>query len=234
MLVYLLASNVETERISHVRALNNSFENLMQIDAIYPSKVHVPFQDKIKAITKARTGHEITNGALGCLLSHRKIWQKFIDQNDFDHCLILESDSKVLDLEKLKSAFEIVKNDFDMFFFGAFDGRMKLFRSSKHKLFDKYVIGEPFKNSLYCTYGYMLNKKAASNLLRVTSKFDYPVDYWKYRLKNTNLKVGGITPNLISTVQEFTSTIDKSKKSFRSFIFDLIIDFKNSILTSIK
>jgi GR25 family glycosyltransferase involved in LPS biosynthesis len=234
MLVYLLASNNETERVTHILALNHSFDNLMQVEAIYPTKVHVPFQHKIKAITKARTGHEITNGALGCLLSHRKIWQKFINQNDIDHCLILESDSKVLDLEKLKSTFEIVKSDFDLFFFGAFDGRMKLFRSSKHKLFDKYVIGEPLKNSLYCTYGYMLNKKAASNLLRVTSKFDYPVDYWKYRLKNTNLKVGGITPNLISTVKEFTSTIDKSKKSFRSFIFDLIIDFKNSILTSIK
>ena len=74
MLVYLLASNAETERISHVRALNNSFENLMQIDAIYPSKVHVPFQDKIKVITKARAGHEITNGALGCLLSHPHIY----------------------------------------------------------------------------------------------------------------------------------------------------------------
>jgi GR25 family glycosyltransferase involved in LPS biosynthesis len=234
MLVYLVASNTETERITHIQGLNNSFENLIQVEAIYPTKIHIPFQDKIKAITKERTGHEITNGALGCLLSHRKIWQKFINQNDIENCLILESDSNIVDLEKLNVVFDLVKNKFDLFFFGAFDGRMKLFRSSKHKLFDKYVIGEPFKNSLYCTYGYMVNKKAAANLLRVTAKFDYPVDYWKHRLKNTNLKVGGITPNLISTVLNFTSTIDISKKSLGTIIFDLMIDFKNSIITSIK
>ena len=95
-----------------------------------------------------------------------------------------------------------------------------------------YQIGEPYINSLYCTYGYMINKKTATYLLASTSKFDYPVDYWKRRLKNANLKIGGIIPNLITTNSTFTSTIAVKRSSIIQKLFDWVIDLKNNLITT--
>ena len=230
MLVYLISSQHEKERLSHIQDLAQKFMGLVHVEAIYPNKTTIPFSQAISAISKQRTGTALSNGALGCLLSHRKTWKKFLHQNSSEHCLIIESDSYVLDLERLNYYYNHDAKNYDLFYFGAFDGRMKLFKS-KSKQIDTYRIGAPYINSMYCTYGYMINKKTATYLLQSTSKFNYPVDYWKRRLKNSNLKIGGIIPNLITTNSTFTSTIAIKRSSIAQKLFDLIIDLKNTLIT---
>lgn len=233
MLVYLISSQDEKERLSHIQDLENKFMGLVHVEAIYPNKTPIPFIPAIRAISKYRTGTALTNGQLGCLLSHRKTWKKFLDQDSSEHCLIIESDSYVVDLDQLTYYYNQYANNYDLFYFGAFDGRMKLFKS-KTKQIDAYQIGEPYINSLYCTYGYMINKKTATYLLASTSKFNYPVDYWKRRLKNANLKIGGIIPNLITTNSTFTSTIAVKRSSFIQKLFDWVIDLKNNLITTLN
>lgn len=233
MLVYIISSNIETERLDHINKLKSLFSSVCQIEAIYPSKVHVPFLQKIKDVSRLRTGVSLTNGALGCLLSHRKVWRSILNQNEDDNFIILESDSLITNSALLLEHYKGVSNEFDLFFWGAFDGRMKLFSSSKKK-YGNHYIGKPYFNSLYCTYGYMINKKAATYLLNVTSKFDFPVDYWKYRLRNTSLKIGGITPNLITTIENFESTIEEKNNSIFHKIFDFVVDCKNVLITTFK
>jgi GR25 family glycosyltransferase involved in LPS biosynthesis len=111
---------------------------------------------------------------------------------------------------------------------------MKLLRSTKVKLIDQYQIGSPLINSLYCTYGYSINKTAAKFLLENTKKFNFPVDYWKLRLTNTSLRVGGILPNLITTVPTFQSTISHTNQNLSAILFDSIIDFKNNVISFLK
>ena len=127
-----------------------------------------------------------------------------------------------------------IKAQYDLFFWGAFDNRMKLLQSTKNQLSDQYQIGTPLVNSLYCTYGYSINKNAALFLLESTNKFNYPVDYWKLRLKDSPLRVGGIVPNIITTVTSFKSTISHSNQNIFVLLFDTMINFKNSIIAFFK
>ena len=234
MLTYLVTSKDEIERYEHVASLKTLFPNLIHIEAIYPSKIRIPFHNQIKSITKGRTGRVLSDGALGCLLSHRSIWRRFLNQETEDYCLILESDSKILDLNIIQSELKMMHTQYDLFFWGAFDNRMKLTQSSKVNLIDQYRIGTPLINSLYCTYGYSINKLAAKFLLENTKKFNYPVDYWKMRLKHASLKVGGILPNVITTVPSFQSTISHSKSHIMDIIFDIIIYYKNNVISFLK
>jgi len=231
VLVYLISSQDEKERLNHIKDLEGKLAGLVHVEAIYPNKTPIPLLQAIRNISKSRTGNALTNGQLGCLLSHRKTWRNFLDQNSAEYCLIIESDSYVVDIDQLNYYYTQHARSFDLFYFGAFDGRMKLFKS-KTKQIDNYQIGEPYINSLYCTYGYMINKKTAIYLLAATSKFDYPVDYWKRRLKNANLKIGGIVPNLITTNTTFTSTIAAKRSSFIQKLFDRVIDLKNNLITT--
>jgi len=234
MLTYLVTSKDEIERYEHVASLKTLFPNLISIEAIYPSKTRIPFHNQIKSITKDGTGRALPDGALGCLLSHRSIWRRFLNQEMQDFCLILESDSKILDLNIIQSEIKMMHTQYDLFFWGAFDNRMKLLQSTKIDLIDQYQIGTPLIYSLYCTYGYSMNKNAAKFLLESTQKFNYPVDHWKLRLKNSPLRVGGISPNIITTVSSFQSTISHSKPNIFTFIFDSIIDFKNNVISFFK
>lgn len=234
MLTFLVSSKDEIERIEHIASLKMLLPDLIEIEAIYPKKTPIPFYTEIKAISKDRTGSDLSDGALGCLLSHRMIWKQFLMQKEHEYCLILESDSKIENLNMIQSNELLIHSKYDLFFWGAFDNRMKLLQSSKEVLFDKYKTGTPLINSLYCTYGYSINKSAAKYLLSSTKKFNYPVDYWKLRLKNSSLRVGGILPNLITTVDSFKSNINPSKQSIFNFIFDSIIDIKNNLISFIK
>ena len=90
MLVYLISSQDEKERLSHIQDLEHKFMGLVHVEAIYPNKTTIPFRQAISAISKDRTGTALSNGALGCLLSHRKTWKKFLHQEKSEHCLIIE------------------------------------------------------------------------------------------------------------------------------------------------
>ncbi len=230
MLVYMVSSMLEEERKNHITDVAELFPLLQQIEAVYPNRIKIPFYSAIKSITKSRTGIAISDGALGCLLSHRRVWSTFLHQDQFDNCLILESDSDIVNLKSLNDLYSYATEKYDLFFWGAFDGRMKLFKSTIKQL-NNYTFGEPYKNSLYCTYGYSINKKAAAYLLKKTTQFNYPVDYWKYRLNRKEINIGGILPNLIITKTVFTSTIYIQSKTVFNKLFDMIIDFKNYVIT---
>jgi GR25 family glycosyltransferase involved in LPS biosynthesis len=234
MLTYLVSSKDELERLTHIKALKMLFPDVITIEAIYPNKTYIPFYSQIKSISKSRTGAALSDGALGCLLSHRLIWRHFINQQDQDFCLILESDSKIDNLNIFQTQKESISAQYDLFFWGAFDNRMKLLQSTKMRLSDQYQIGTPLVHSLYCTYGYSVNKASAKFLLESTKKFNYPVDYWKLRLKDSSLRVGGILPNIITTVTTFKSTISYSNEGILKILFDRMINFKNSIISYFK
>ena len=230
MLTYLISSPLEKDRLVNINTLQKQLNNIIHINAIYSSQTHIPFLNQMLELAKQRTNRTLRSAELGLLLSHRNAWRELIKSNS-ESALILESDSMINNDVVLNKYFETVHKQYDLFFWGAFDGRMKIFTKERFNIDDDIVVGNPVINSVYCTYGYSLNKKTATFLLKQTSKVNYPVDFWKKRLLNAYLKIGGVNPEIISPNPQFYSTVQSNKFNiYENKIIQQIIDFKNILL----
>lgn len=232
---YIISSIYESDRRANVELLLKLFPNLRQQEAVYPQYQKIPFLNKLLSLSKMRTGHQLRLGELGCLLSHRKIWSEIINSKFHENksFLIFESDSEIKDFDFIKHQFENIENKYDLFFWGAWDGHLKINRSSKIKI-DNKTIGVPLIKSVYCTYGYSLNKKAATYLLKRTRHIAYPVDQFKRFISEDDLKIGAVIPEMISTNCEKSYIKEKliNKKLLKLFHF--VLDIKNTFICFFK
>lgn len=169
-------------------------------------------------------------GELGCLLSHRKVWQKILKEakDDEQHFMVFESDSRLIDPGFLEQQSLEVARNYDIFFWGAWEGHMKLFRSSRRKI-GSHCIGIPYLRTVYCTYGYSLNRRAATILLKRTAKTSWPVDQFKYFFGQEELRLGGITPEVV-VGNEYGSMIRGKENRFVKKLFLMILDIKNELI----
>ncbi|MDP1842093.1 MAG: glycosyltransferase family 25 protein [Sediminibacterium sp.] len=199
MKTFIICNEQETERQANIAKLLKQMPTAQLVNAVYPSQMHVPFLREMMEVSKKRTGKALLPAEIGCLLSHRMIWRNIVANaaNNQEYFLILESDSMVRDMELLHESAQVHLPQYDLFFFGAWLGHMQLFRSSKIK-WGQYNIGIPFIKTVYCTYGYAVNKKAAAYLLKQTVQLAYPVDQFKYFINTDALKMGGMVPELIA------------------------------------
>jgi GR25 family glycosyltransferase involved in LPS biosynthesis len=255
---FIVYNELEQDRKQLVANLQACFSNHQVVKAIYPSETPVPFISTIQKLSQERTGKALSWGEIGCLLTHRKIWQAIVNDKEQASLwkspkayLIVESDSVVNNKTLIEAQFDSIHQQYDLFFWGAFEGRVQLFRSTQKKLQStavaseidnsngnantSYVYGTPFIKSLYCTYGYSLNKKAAAYLLTVTKTFSYPVDVWKKNLAKTNLKIGAIRPELIAVQSGMVSRIqDRKPQVLKEWILYLLVEIKNRLIVFFK
>jgi glycosyl transferase family 25 len=121
-----------------------------------------------EGITDAYNKHQrvyepLTQGGIGCALSHKKVYEKIIDDG-IDKCLILEDDSK-FDIDffnKLKDVEKYIPLDFDMLFLGYHVSHIK------KEINDYY-----FKpNKVYGLFGYIVSNQGAKKLLEM-----FPLTY---------------------------------------------------------
>jgi GR25 family glycosyltransferase involved in LPS biosynthesis len=233
---FLICDESETHRKAHIeKLLTDAPFTIDKVDAVYPGKQHVPFRDALISCSKHRTGKDLLMGELGCLMSHRRVWSMIMkeSQNDQDHFLVFESDSMIAHPMFLKNNFATLTKDKDMFFWGAWEGHMKLFKSSRKAIDEDFTVGVPFIKTAYCTYGYSLNKKAAALLLKRTNKISHPVDQFKYFFRQDELSLGGVLPEVIKGNQ-ITSTIRKKENQFFKKAFLAVLDLKNNIICSLR
>jgi len=233
---FLITAPHETQRREQVSHLFKTLPFFVHtVDAVYPTHHRIPFQEKLIALSEERTGKALLPGELGCLMSHRKIWRNIVREqgNEQQHFLILESDSELNDPSVLSTYFSELTAEKDLFFWGAWEGHMKLFLSSKSGLQSQYTIGEPFIKTTYCTYGYSLNKTAARLLLKRTARISYPVDQFKRFFKQNELRMGGILPEVI-TGNNSESTIRERESKLLKKIFLHVLDFKNNLICNLR
>ena len=233
---YILGSVHEKDRTKNISFLKTQIQSLEYEEAIYPKFNKIPFIKQIKERSYARTGSTLKDGEIGCLLSHRRIWKKIASSSadSTSMFLVLESDSCIQDLQVVGQHFEHISQRFDLFFWGAWEGHMKLCQSTKKSLSGKWVIGEPFIKTIYCTYGYSLNKQAASYLLQQTRKVGYPVDLFKKFVCKDDSRIGGVVPELISTVGRGKSYIRENRNRIREFLYWMLLDCKNTLICLFK
>ncbi len=228
---YILYSAVETERAASIAALKKSFSDFTIIPSVYPMFLHVPYLNALIEKSKARTGAALKPSEIGCLLGHRKIWQEIVRREGSGHYLVLESDSKINNPSLLISHFEKYTQPYDLFFWGAWDGHISIKRSSIIYNENGHTIGEPLIKSVYCTYGYSINKKAAQYLLQQTRQVSYPVDMFKHFVIPGTIKIGGIKKEIISTWSNMGSYIRTNTigSSIKRFLILLVFTVRNNI-----
>jgi GR25 family glycosyltransferase involved in LPS biosynthesis len=230
---YMLYSKREQARLPQVKLIQDAIEHIELVEAVYPKNTHVPFLDKMIQLSKLRTGRALLTNEIGVLLGHRIIWKRIVKSalSDDEHFLIFESDSKINDLVLLKSNFDRYTSNYDLFFWGAWDGYARIHRSTIKFNESQYKIGTPLIKSVYCTYGYSLNKKAATLLLHSTKKISYPVDIFKKYIPKSALRVGAVRPEVISAWYNTPSTIrvESTFKKLKNWCIVQIFDLRNRI-----
>ena len=232
---YILYSPLEKDRTARVESMRKQFKQFTISESIYPSNTHIPFLKAIIEKSKKRTGKALMATEVACLLGHRRILRQIVKSatNNEEHFLVLESDSKILDFSLLKAQFEPISKQFDIFFWGAWEGNAKIKRSNAQVLDSNYTIGEPLLQTIYCAYGYSINKPTAQYLLKQTSKISRPFDIFKQFIDPQKIKIGTITKEVITTsdIGNLGSYIrkTKAKDNFKRAIYLLILNIKNSI-----
>lgn len=196
---FVLFAEHEMERLPHLEAMRKVLPSLEIIEPVFPSRVRVPFLDRMIIKSKERTGKALLASEIALIIGHRRIWREIAKDQSNAHFLILESDSKIVRPEILDDNLAIT---YDVFFWGAWNGFMSLKKSTV-----KNGVGEPLIKSVYCTYGYSMNSKGAKYLLANSKKVSYPVDLFKHYVNPKDIKLGGIVPEVISSWQTTESLI---------------------------
>ena len=237
---YILHSAFEKDRIARVETMSKKFKFFTISESIYPSNTHIPFLEGIIKKSKERTGKALKATEVACILGHRKILREIVKAatNNEEHFLVLESDSRILNFELLESHFATISNQYDIFFWGAWEGYAKIKRSKSQVLEGKYTIGEPLLNTIYCAYGYSINKPTAAYLLKQTNIISTPFDIFKQFIDPKKIKIGTICQEIITTsdFQNKGSYIRKTKliNHYRRALFLFVLNIRNTIIAYIS
>ena len=229
---FIVYGPFDTGRSSQVELLKQNLTEHEIIEPIFPRKQKVPFLNKLIENAYTRTKRTVVPEEIGVFMSHRKIW-RIIEKLDYNqHYLILESDSKLIDTKTIKELFSRVENEYDIFFWGAWNNHVSIKRSTLKKANYLYNIGTPMIKSLYGTYGYSLNPKAARYLLMQSKQINHPVDYYKCYVDPNEIKMGAIQPEVVSTWQTTESSVRKERPmdKIKKIIIIKIFHIRNQIL----
>jgi GR25 family glycosyltransferase involved in LPS biosynthesis len=235
---YILHSAFEKDRMARVEALRDQFKYFTISESIYPSTTRIPFLKAIIDKSKQRTGQALMATEVACLLGHRRILRQIVKAatNNEEHFLVLESDSKILDFSLLEAYFEPISKQYDLFFWGAWEGNAKIKRSKSIIIqgdHNKYRIGEPLLNTIYCAYGYSINKPTAEYLLKKTSEISTPYDIFKQFIEPEKIKLGTITHEIIATTDKDNKGSYIRKTNFIRYLkrasLMIILNFRNNI-----
>lgn len=235
---YILYSKKELDRLENINLLKENIKGIEEVEAIFPKYINVPFLDKLISKSKERTGKALNANEIGCLLGHRKIWQALLKREavENEHFLIMESDSIINDYSILENTFSKYTKNYDLFFWGAWNGNVSIKRSTILYKENNKIIGEPIIGSVYCTYGYSINKKGAKYLLRQTRKIARPVDAFRFLVDPNTIKVGAISKELISTPIYLKSYIRNNSlvNSYKRQLITKILKIKQFIISYIS
>lgn len=182
------------------------------IDAV-DGKLMTEEQRAAYARTRRRLliGHDLTDGEIGCLLSHREVCRHMI-ANDIPLALVLEDDAILSpDLPTVLNAVEpLMKNgDVDMIRLLC---RNKVYKRSRllGPLVGDYKLARPL-GLPGGAYGYILTLKAARRISAKMQKNWVPVDTVHGQVWRTGLNVLSIVPSPVSYDEGGDSTIGDTR-----------------------
>lgn len=187
---------------------NNNSLNFSFIDATYGKDLSEDELHKVyakeKALNYSKRG--LALGEIGCALSHKKIYQKIINEK-IEVALVLEDDiSFDMNLSVILKSLAKLPNDWEVLLLGhhTYSSRHKDTISSKwwkKKFIDKFFISRPAEMGLG-TYGYLINLNGAKKLLNELNTIYKPIDHYTGNDKEVNVYM--ITPSPIKVYDEMS------------------------------
>ena len=154
-------------------------------------------------------GRDLKKGEMGCLLSHRAVYQHMVD-HDIDTAVVLEDD--VFPAPEFPDVIRsLVKHPLQWDVVRFLEGE-KVYNKSRviGPLCGKYRLTRPLVAS-GGAYGYMLTKKAASRFLRHMQKNAVPVDTVHSYVWRTGLETFAVNPSPVRPDREIDSTIGEDR-----------------------
>lgn len=172
--VYLINLKRRPDRLSnfmkHYKKSDMQKQTIIKFNAIDGSNLDVekcPLSELARAelqqleTTGFRTKHyQLTKGAIGCYLSHVKIWEHIL-KNEYDTCLIFEDDAQVpVDLnKKIHDEIKYFPSDWDIILYG--------YVCKKCMRFENYNEVERFM----LTHCYIIKRSAIVKIMKSNTLF---------------------------------------------------------------
>lgn len=172
--IYLINLKRRPDRLNnfltHYKNSDMKNEEIIKFDAIDGSKLDiesVSLSELAKAelqqleTTGFRTKHyQLTKGAIGCYLSHVKIWENIL-KNNYETALIFEDDAKIpLTLnQSIENEMNHIPNDWDIVLFG--------YICKQCRKYENYNEVERFM----LTHCYLINRKAIIKIMNSNTLF---------------------------------------------------------------
>jgi GR25 family glycosyltransferase involved in LPS biosynthesis len=166
----------------------------------------------------------LKTGEIGCMLSHRAIWQKIAEDPSIEVALVLEDDADLV--PEFSSTWEKISpsipNDFDMLFIYNYPEKTSLFETEISHVYRPLYT--------YCFHGYVISKKGAKKILAQLFPLRKPVDtavdrlymkhfrFWRvvmyglrlkhYDMEEDRLYLYVVQPDLLKTIEASTNIQD--------------------------
>lgn len=212
--IYVINMDESPERLNHcadeLSKHGVTFERIQAVDV----RKNELLKNKHYSEEKNKWSYykSLTDGEIGCYLSHRKAWAKIIEDN-VDFGLVLEDDFDVAgDIKSLLSCVSEIKSKWHCIKLAEFPIRRKATSIKQLGQFNLVSYNKPPIRA--CAQ--IISKEGAELLLRLTEKIYRPVDVDIQWFVFDGLIVNGITPYTFEPSNKIESDIDKLGK--RKFI----------------
>jgi len=156
-LEYYKSSDFKNETVIKFDAIDGS---KLDVDSVSLSELAKAELQQLET-TGFRTKHyQLTKGAIGCYLSHVKIWENIL-KNKYNNVLIFEDDAKIPDdlNAKIYEHMKYIPNDWDIVLFG--------YICKKCRKYESYYEVERFM----LTHCYMINRNAIIKIMNSNTLF---------------------------------------------------------------
>lgn len=190
-------------------------------------------------------GRELLLGEIGCALSHKKIYQKMIDDN-MPYAVILEDDAVIKEgFDKVVKLTLDLDVNWELVLLGHHKNQLKNLKSpisiwDNHLVNSEYSLGR-LADFGFGSYGYIVNIKCAKKLLAELNTIYKPIDHY---IPDSNfLNVYALHPVVINVNLDFDTLIDSGRVRQKDYnrhvvilleklgIFDTAVSVKDFIKT---
>lgn len=196
---YVINLNRSKERYAHIKKhLNGLGLNIERIEAVDGSTLSQEEINETVDLEAHKTFflHAPKSGTIGCSLSHIKVWQTFL-QSNFEFAMIFEDDVS-FDAKNLKMVIDDLIKHKDLWDVASFE----LHRPRRIPLTIKKLVNNHhlciFLTKTTHSGAYIINRKAAKNLLKKALPIKMPVDHYFTRDWELGIKFTGVeNPTLV-------------------------------------
>lgn len=237
-IIHCYVINLEWEREKRERMkrrLANDFSNVEFIKAVNGKELSAEVISSVydKSKTLMNIGRELTLGEIGCAISHLRIMENVVANNQI--ALILEDDIELMINEAvLKELLGNFPDDWECMLLGHHSKYSRFEEGIKSKWYKKTLVND-ISCFRFCErpaggYGYMINKAGAKKVLSSFKSITKPIDSWSDKVVN----LYGISPALIHVVNLDNSNLDKERNELNLIKKDRCLSIREALKVGLK